>query len=366
MKDDEWVGALDLSVETTAGGLDASYIYANGQNTIGVTLTFTPTDASGHTIDVSPELLMQYTDLIDWRTKEKLGWATVTRGSGTADLKWWYTDDAHKGDFNEVPVGSSSPGRPVVVGPVDDPGPQSVTYYVWCDPDSQPKSIGFVVNPPYGTKSVYCAEGESYIGKVTLNPLPALTYYVKDVTWKQVYATVDFPDWTSNNTYNYYLYLDSPNFHFKKFTVENYFDDTGYYTCGMTGGVPDGVLDEYQIFSWLYGSYVWTDSTQTKNSIMVDCMNRVLTVNVYGDETPIHDPAQCLCFTWTVVGSSNQGCHDFNYYQPINSEDGWAGGTYLYAYDQYGNSGTFYLTKNPYTNSWDPNLAIYDNKQDAS
>ncbi|CAO5173155.1 conserved hypothetical protein [Frankia sp. AiPs1] len=322
----QWAGVSKLSVMLETGGLAAG-IYANGRNQVAVTISVKPSDENVKTYYGSISWLNRV-NLVDYVNGAKLNW------QGSTD--WCFTDreDPH---FHHVP-GVGQAAEPELL----DDGTQKFTFYVTCWPGVSQKAIAAWVETDTGKIYTTTAGSGATEGKVTLNPLVALTHRKADVNWDYSKTTTQYGNdtrYVTTQAWNYYLSLKYTDNYFVTFSVSGYWSDPGYegfFACDIT---PENRHKN------LYGSYVWYkephDSSYYSNDGFGGMIVNFPEGNNWWDYAKIYDrpyPSQYLCFTWVHATTGGNGWHIPNgpidmwreYFIPV-----------ITAWDMYGNIGEF-------------------------
>ncbi|WP_172386312.1 hypothetical protein [Streptomyces sp. MNP-20] len=332
----KWTGVDSISL-TLESDEDTCGIYANGWNRIGVTITVDPTDEHADAMDIDPKHLAGRVWLVDYLTESNLNW----KGSSG----WCYSNAAN--EFTAIPDGYSA--RPEATTEADGARPVSVTFYVYCSPGVNRKSIGAKVKTDSGDIYTSSRSGYSH-SKVTLNPRAALTYMRRDVDWDWSRATTKEGSNTkrvTTNAWNYYLSLKATDNYFVTFRAHGHYGDAGYEGL-FAYNMPDE--SRHKKF---YGGYVWYSEPHKSGTGEIVNFPRG---NDWWDYVNIYDrayPERYLCFTWVCATTT-----DFEWDLPNGPITGLKAAyvTRIVAWDRYGNSGTFWVDGNDITYE----LKIYD------
>lgn len=350
-----WDSVTEFGLKIQGNFIEAP-IYANGRNSIGITVTLTPQDENhkdipgGVTIKAGKNLL-----LIDYLTGFPLAW----NGSNG----WCYSDQPT--DFNVVP-----PGGRVHVSEAADDGSQQVTLYVWCNPGVSAETIGAWVTTDTGKVFRISPSSTSFKGNyVALDPQTAIAYGQNDL---KLWNTGNlYPQDSSVWVCDWYMSCDEskrPGFHFTKFDVDTY----------CTADTDPGLAGWYLGDKWAYLDclYVWPDGNHTSTTKRILDYVRDTSykdVPVYQMDQAQADRSQC--FTWAFKRGAKwaivpQGCID----NPLTQPNYFVFyPTTVTAYDQYGNSGTFWPDTRHIVNPPDApncytcmNFNIYDYNPNAN
>ncbi|QXE34196.1 hypothetical protein KQY30_07750 [Streptomyces sp. GMY02] len=340
-----WTSVSKLSV-ILASGYQNCNIYANGRNRIGVTINVEPIDEKGNSVQVDPQHLVDNLWLIDYVDESTLNW----KGSSG----WAYTDAANK--FTATPGGFSEEAEASANGA----GTQQVTFYVYCSPGTNPKSIGVRVRTDSGSTINSSLNGK-YHSKVTFNPQAATTYMKGDINWEYSHTSTKYGDnkkYVTTDAWNYYLSLKSANNYFVTFSVSAYFSESGYdgfFACNIT---PDSHHKNF------YGGYVWYQEPHdsayysSQDGYSSGEIVNFPAGNKWWDYAKIYDrkyPERYLCFTWVHSTTGGDGWHIPN--GPLDTWKEWFRPS-IVAYDMYGNTGTFWVDGSDITGA----LNIYDHQ----
>ncbi|MGW4476798.1 hypothetical protein ACWENQ_44705 [Nonomuraea sp. NPDC004354] len=321
-----------LSVLLESGSQNCD-IYANERNRIGVTISVEPTDESGNPIEVDPQHLTANLWLIDYVDESKLTW-----NSGWG---WGYTDTAN--EFTAIPGESGEPAEATI----EDDGTQQVTFYVYCSPGVDRKSIGVQVRTDSGD-TVNSSQHGTYSSKVMLNPRTPITYMRGDIVWDYSRTTTQLGGDAKNVTtdaWNYYLSLRAVDNHFVAFSVDRCFSEDGYDGLFAYNITPESGHKDF------YGGYVWYrephDSAYRAQIVNFPAGNN------WCDFAQIYDrqhPERYLCFTWVHSTTGGDG-----WYIPNGPVDKWKAWftPRIVAYDMYGNTGTFWVDGSDITSALD-------------
>ncbi|MER6951699.1 hypothetical protein ABT294_47545 [Nonomuraea sp. NPDC000554] len=335
----KWTSVSKLSVILESGYQNCN-IYTNGRNRIGVTINIEPTDENGNPIEVDPQHLTANLWLIDYVDESKLNWNGF---SG-----WAYTDTAN--DFTAIPGESGE-------ATIEEGGTQQVTFYVYCSPGVNRKSIGVQVRTD-SDDTVNSSQNGTYSSKVMLNPRTAITYMRGDIDWDYSRTTTQLGGDAKNVTteaWNYYLSLKAVDNHFVAFSVSHCFSEDGYDGLFAWNITPESGYKDF------YGGYVWYrephDSAyhSGQDGHLGEIVNFPVG-NGWCDYAKIYDrqyPERYLCFTWVHSTTGGDGWHIPN--GPLDYWKKWFRPR-IVAYDMYGNTGTFWVDGSDITSA----LKIYD------
>ncbi len=335
----KWTGVSNLSL-TLESGDESCSIYANGWNRIGVTITVEPTDEKGNSIEVDAKHLAGRLWLIDYVNESKLGW----KGSSG----WCYSAGAN--EFTAVPdrPGARSEAKPAVT--TEAYGTRHVTFYVYCSPGVNRKSIGVRVVTDSGD-TITSSQGGAYQSRVVLSPLTSVTYMRRDINWDYTRARTKEGGNTkhvSTEAWNYYLSLDAgAENYFVTFRAHGHYNDPGYEGMFAFDITPD---DYHRYFR---GGYVWySEPHKSGTGTIVNFPHG----NHWSDEVYTYDranPERYLCLTWVRSTTT-----DFEWFTPNGPIFGLKSSynTRIVAWDRYGNSGTFWMDGQ----DLDHGLQIYD------
>ncbi|OKI02407.1 hypothetical protein A6A06_15305 [Streptomyces sp. CB02923] len=330
-----WTGVSKLSL-TLESGDDNCNIYANGWNRIGVTITVEPTDDDGDSIDIDSRYLAGKLWLIDYVNESTLTW----KGSSG----WSYTDTAN--EFTAIPDG---PGARTEAMAESD-GTRHVTFYVYCSPGVNRKSIGVRVQTDSGDTFTSSQDGD-FQSKVTLSPRAAVTYMRGDIDWNYSRATTQESGntkYVTTSAWNYYLSLKAADNYFVTFRAHGHCSDSGYDGFFAWDITPDNHRANF------YGGYVWYREPHTPGTGEIVNFPEG---NHWWDYADVYDrsnPERYLCFTWVHSTTGGNGWHIPNS-GPLNAWQGYDTPK-IVAWDRYGNTGTFWVDGNDITRE----LKIFD------
>ncbi|MFJ3793963.1 hypothetical protein [Kitasatospora sp. NPDC090091] len=334
-----WTGVSQLSVKLTTGAPSCK-IYANGQNRVGVTISVTPTDENGDRIQVDPQHLASNLWLIDYLDESTLSW--------NGKSGWAYTDTMN--EFTAVPDGAGEHAEVAT----DDNGTHHVTFYVYCSPDVDQKSIAVRVRTDPDddgcVNTITSSQDGRFDSSVVLRPRTALTFTRDDINWDYSRASTQESGntkYVTTDAWNYYLSLKDEENYFVTFRVHGHCSDSGYDGLIASHIPPD---DHRRNF---YGGYVWYSEPHAYGT--GEIVN-FPAGNNWWDYTTVYDksyPDQYLCFTWVHSTTGGDGWHIPNgpvtnwhvYYTPR-----------VVVWDRYGNTGTFWVDGSDITGG----LNIYD------
>ncbi|MDC9589548.1 hypothetical protein ACNFJN_15255 [Xenorhabdus budapestensis] len=160
-------------------------------------------------------------------------------------------------------------------------------------------------------------------------------YTIKDINWDKYKATTYSGD--ASVVYNYYLSCNKDSYRFIKFDVNGYLSQSGYYgLCGWC------LADGYKNF---YGAYIWPDTPhQRQQKTIINFPGDYSSVVTIYDQYSEQGNREHLCCTWAY--NHHGGSGKWNLGGPISYWWQYLETT-IKVYDQYGNSGYFWLdTKN--------------------
>ncbi|MFJ9158030.1 hypothetical protein ACIRPS_14665 [Streptomyces griseoviridis] len=311
-----WTSVSKLSV-TIETGEQKCTIYGNSLNMIGVVVSVQPTDDNGDPVQVDSSTLLDNTWLIDYVDGSTLNWY----GSS----EWSYTDSPN--EFHTIPGGS----RAAEVVAADDGTPQ-VKFYVYCSAAARlrTKSIGVRVRTASGER-ISSSQNGDFHSSVVLSALESFFYGRGDINWE--YERAETYSGDASDVYNFSLTCAKNGFYFKTFSVRGCCTDYGY----------DGLAGWILANSWkdFYGAYVWyrEPHRRARETIINFPGDWSDDVTVYDDDTEKN--SRGLGFTWAHNHHGGGGTWDipngpmtywWQYYE-----------TTVVAYDQYGNSGKFWV-----------------------